>query len=156
MAAMAINHIGTSKLVTLGLDKVGVAPIPSLTGNPATSTYMGTMNMNGVLSSCPNKDAAFKWISYLAEANAQLAIAKGLDGYLPVVNSVAQDPSFAQNQYFQVSLQMAEHAVLAWPPIPGTTAVGANFPPAIQAALLGKAAADSVVETVAKSLAGKQ
>jgi multiple sugar transport system substrate-binding protein len=154
--AMAIHHLGTSKQITSGPDKVAVALIPSLTGDPGTSTYMGTMNMNGVLTSCNNKDAAFKWISYLGEAGPQLEVAKGLDGYLPVVDSVARDPYFADNQYFQISLKAAAHAVLAWPPVPGTTAVTADFSPALQAALLGKASADSVVETVAKALASKK
>ena len=154
--AMAIHHLGTAKALKLGPDKIGVAPIPSLSGDPATSTYLGTMNMNGVFASCKNKDAAFKWVSYLTEANAQLEIAKGLDGYLPVVDSVARDPHFAGDQYFQASLQMAAHAVLAWPPIPGTTAVPVAFPPALQAALLKKASGDSVVQAVAKALSGKR
>ena len=114
------------------------------------------MNMNGVFASCKNKDDAFKWVSYLTEADAQLEIAKGLDGYLPVVDSVARDPHFAGDQYFQASLQMAAHAVLAWPPIPGTTAVPVAFPPALQAALLKKASGDSVVQAVAKALSGKR
>jgi multiple sugar transport system substrate-binding protein len=153
--AMAIHHLGTSKQIKSGPDKIGVTLIPSLTGDPAKTTYFGTMNMNGVLASSKNKDAAFKWLAYLDEAPAQLAIAKGLDGYLPVIDAVARDPAFADNQYFQVSMQGAASANLAWPPIPGTTAVSADFPPALQAALLGKAPADSVVTTVAKTLAGK-
>jgi multiple sugar transport system substrate-binding protein len=154
--AMVFNHLGTSKQVKLGPDKVGVAPIPSLTGDPSKSTYLGTMNMNAILRTCKSPDDAFKWISYLAEAKAQLAIAKGPDGYLPVVDSVAHDPYFAKNQFFQTSIQMASHAVLAWPPVPGTTSVGAVFPPVQQASLLGKAPPDAVVTAVAKTLARKK
>jgi multiple sugar transport system substrate-binding protein len=152
--AMVIHHLGTSKQVRLGPDKLGVAPIPSLTGDPSKTTYLGVMNMNGVLSTCKDKDDAFKWIAYLTEPKAQLAIAKGPDGYLPVLDSVAHDPAFAKDPFFQISMQEASHAVLAWPPVPGTTTVGVVFPPALQTALLGNAPPESVIKTVANALAG--
>jgi multiple sugar transport system substrate-binding protein len=154
--AMVIHHLGTSKQIKLGPDKLGVAPIPSLTGDPAKTTYFGIMNMNGVLSTCKNKDEAFKWIAYLAEPKAQLAIAKAPDGYLPVLDSVAHDPAFANNPFFQVSLQEASHALLAWPPVPGTTTVGSAFPPAFQSALLGNAPPESVIKAVSNALSAKR
>ncbi len=155
-ATFVINHLGTSRQITGGSDQVGVAVIPSLSGDPSNTTYMGTMNMNAVVATSQKKDAAFKWISWLAEPKAQLALAKSSEGYLPVVSSVAQDPSFADNQFFQVSLQAAKNGAVAWPPLPGTTkATQQVFQPVFQGALLGKNSSDAVVSAVADALSSK-
>jgi len=156
-AAMIINHLGSAKEISDALgDKAGVALIPSATGDPSKTSYMGTMNMNGVLASSTKKDAAFKWISYLAEADAQLAIAQSPNGYLPVVSSVASDPAFANNKYFQTSIEAAKNGTVAWPPVPGTTkATQQTWQPLFQGALLGKNGNDDVVTGVAQALAGQ-
>jgi multiple sugar transport system substrate-binding protein len=154
VATMIINHLGAAKeLDAWDSEKTGVALIPSTTGDPSKTTYMGTMNANAVLAASEKKDAAFKWISFLAEHDAQLAITKSTNGYLPVVKSVASDPQFKTNKYMQVSLQAAEHAVTAWPAIPGTTvATQKTWQPLFQGALLGQNSADAVVEGVANTL----
>jgi multiple sugar transport system substrate-binding protein len=155
-ATMIINHLGAAKtlVASLGQDKVGAALIPSATGDPDETTYMGTMNMNGVLSSSDKKEAAFQWISYLAEPDAQMAIAKSPNGYLPVVTSVAEDPAFADDPYFQVSYQAAQAGTIAWPALPGTiTAAAVTWQPLFQGALLGDHSNDDVVAGVAESLA---
>jgi multiple sugar transport system substrate-binding protein len=155
-ATFVINHLGTSRQLTLGSDQEGVTLIPSLSGDPSNTTYMGTMNMNSVLATSQKKDAAFKWISYLAEQKAQLALAKSSEGYLPVVSSVAQNPSFANNEFFQVSLQAAKNGAVAWPPLPGTTkATQQVFQPLFQGALLGKNSSDAVVSGVADALSSQ-
>jgi len=156
-ATMIINHLGSSKSLveSLGEDKVGVALIPSATGDPAQTEYMGTMNMNGVLASSDKKEAAFAWISYLAEAEAQMAIAQSPNGYLPVVTSVAEDPVFADNKFFQVSIQASQNGTVAWPAIPGTTrATQQVWQPLFQGSLLGDNEPDEVVSGVAEALAG--
>lgn len=156
-ATMIINHLGSANALveSLGDDKVGVALIPSATGDPSQTTYMGTMNMNGVLASSENKQAAFEWIAYLAEADAQLAIAKSPNGYLPVVTSVANDPAFADNKFFQTSIEAAQNGTLAWPAIPGTTrATQQVWQPLFQGALLGENENNEVVSGVAEALAG--
>jgi len=155
-ATMIINHLGSWKSLvdSLGEDKVGVALIPSTTGDPSKTEYMGTMNMNGVLASSEKKDAAFAWISYLAEADAQMAIAQSPNGYLPVVTSVAESPEFADNKFFQVSIEAAKNGTVAWPAIPGTTrATQQVWQPLFQGALLGNNDADAVVSGVAEALA---
>lgn len=155
-AAMIINHLGAAKtLEASNGDQVGVALIPSATGDPSQTTYMGTMNANAVLASSDAKDAAFRWISFLAEEQPQLAITRSTNGYLPVVQSVAARPEFEDNRFFQVSVQAAQGAaVTAWPPIPGTTkATQQTWQPLFQGALLGQNPNDAVVEGVAATLA---
>jgi multiple sugar transport system substrate-binding protein len=153
-AAMIINHLGLAKtLDKWDSAKTGVALIPSATGDPTKTTYMGTMNANAVIAASNKKDAAFKWISFLAEAQAQLAITKSTNGYLPVVTSVANDPQFKTNKYMQISIQAAANTVTAWPAIPGTTvATQKTWQPLFQGALLGKNTPDAVVDGVATDL----
>lgn len=154
-AAMIINHLGSAKtLEASNGDQVGVALIPSASGDPAQTTYMGTMNANAVLAASEKKEAAFQWISFLAEQQAQLAITRSTNGYLPVVQSVAADPQFETNRFFQVSVEAAKGDVTAWPAIPGTTeATQKTWQPLFQGALLGQNPNDAVVEGVAATLA---
>lgn len=154
-AAMIINHLGAAKtLEASNGDDACVALIPSATGDPSQTTYMGTMNANAVLADSDAKDAAFRWISFLAEQRPQLAITESTNGYLPVVQSVASDPRFEENRFFQVSVQAAQNAVTAWPAIPGTTqATQQTWQPLFQGALLGENSNDAVVEGVAETLA---
>jgi multiple sugar transport system substrate-binding protein len=158
-AAMIINHLGAAKtLVTaLGEDKVGAALVPGLTGDPATTTYMGTMNANGVLASSAKKEAAFKWVSFLAEAKAQEAITLSANGYLPIEKSVAADPQFDSNKFMQVSIAAANGGgVQSWPPIPGTTiATQQTWLPVFQAILEGTEETGKVVTDVANTLKGQ-
>lgn len=153
-ASMIINHLGAAKTFDAwDSEKTGVALIPSATGDPAQTTYMGTMNANAVLAASTKKEAAFQWISFLAETTAQLAITKSTNGYLPVVASVANDPQFESNKYMQVSIQATGNAVTAWPAIPGSTiAAQKTWQPLFQGALTGQNTADAVVEGVAETL----
>ena len=154
-AAMIINHLGLAKT----LDKwnsadTGVALIPSATGDPTKTTYMGTMNANAVLAASDKKAAAFAWVSFLAETQAQLAITLSTNGYLPVVQSVASNPQFKTNKYMQISIQAAAGSVMAWPAVAGTTvATQKTWQPLFQGALLGKNSNDAVVDGVATTLA---
>jgi|GEM_PF-613150 len=156
-ATMAINHLGSAHSLSDALgDKLGVALIPSATGDPTKTTYMGTMNMTAVLATSQHKEAAFKWISYLGQADAQLAIAKSPNGYLPVVGSVADNAAFKDNKFFQTSIEAAKYGALAWPPLPGTTKASTQtWQPLFQGALLGKNSNDDVVKGVADALAEK-
>lgn len=154
-ATMVINHLGLAKTLdqALGSGKVGVAPVPSLTGDMSNTTYMGTMNMNAVLASSKKQAAAFKWITFLAEKKAQLAITKSTNGYLPVVQSVSGDPQFKDNQYMNISSKEAANSVTAWPAVPGTTAATTTvWQPLFQGALLHKKSNDEVVSGVANAL----
>jgi len=153
-ATMIVNHLAAADQLTaaLGEDKVGAALIPSTTGDPSQTEYMGTMNMNSVLTSSEKKEAAFAWISYLAEADAQMAIAQSTNGFLPVVDSVLEDPVFADDKFFQLSIEASRSGVVAWPPVPGSTrATQQVWQPLFQGALLGQNENDDVVSGVAEA-----
>lgn len=155
VTAMVINHIGGARALK-DPSKIGFAPIPSRKGGDDRTTYMGTMNMNSVLAASKQKDAAFKWIAYLAENEAQLALAKSKEGFLPVTNGVATDPYFKNDAAFQLSLQLAQHPTLAWPLIPGTSIVqNTDWPVAMASALLGKSTSDDMVQSISGSLSKK-
>jgi multiple sugar transport system substrate-binding protein len=156
-AAMIINHLGLAKTFEKWNGaNTGVALIPSASGDPTKTTYMGTMNANAVLAASDKKEAAFAWISFLAQTQAQLAITLSTNGYLPVVQSVASDKQFATNKYMQVSIQAAAGNVTSWPAVPGTTvATQKTWQPLFQGALLAKNPNDAVVEGVATTLGQK-
>jgi multiple sugar transport system substrate-binding protein len=153
-ASIIINHLGAAKTLDASLgDKLGAALIPSATGDPAQTTYMGTMNSNAVLAASEKKQAAFDWISFLATDKAQLAITKSTNGYVPVTTSAAQNPEVTSNPYIALTLEAAKSNTTAWPPIPGTTvATSKTWQPLFQGAVLGKNPNNAVVEGVAESL----
>lgn len=153
-AAMVIGHIGhsTEYVTKSGEDAIGVAPIPSTTPEDET-TYLGSMNMNAVLESSDKKDAAFKWISFLTEQKAQKAITDSPDGYLPVVESVASDPDYADNPFFQVSMEEQKRSI-SWPALASTTvATQQVWRPIMQKAFLEDADPDDVIVAMAEALA---
>lgn len=153
--AMVINHIGGARALK-DPSKIGFAPIPSRKGGDSRTTYMGTMNMNSVLSASKKKAEAFKWIAYLAENEAQLAVAKSKEGFLPVSNGAVKDPYFKNDAAFQLSLQLSQNPTIAWPLIPGTSILqGTDWPPAMASALLGKTTPGDMVIAMAGALGKK-
>jgi multiple sugar transport system substrate-binding protein len=155
-ATMIIDNIGGARALTEPSENVDAAVLPSATGDPSKTEYMGGLNLTGVLSSSKNKAAAFKWISYLAEAKAQLAIAKSSAGYLPVVTSVIEDPQFKNDRFFQTSVAAAKNGTIVWPALAGVTkATQQTWQPLFQGALLGKNSGDAVLKGVSDSLMGQ-
>lgn len=153
-SAVVINHLGGAKTLDAALgDKVGVALIPSLTGDPSQTTYMGTMNANAVLANSPKKEAAFEWISFLDSNDAQMAIANSPNGYLPVTKQAQQDPTLLANPNIAVSIEAAKGKTTSWPAIPGTTVASTKtWEPLFQGAVLGKNSNDAVIEGIANAL----
>jgi multiple sugar transport system substrate-binding protein len=153
-ASIIINHLGAAKVLDNALgDKVGVALIPSSTGDPAKTTYMGTMNANAVLATSKKQAAAEKWIQYLDSNDAQVAIARSTNGYVPVTKKASSLAEFTSNPNIAISLEAAKGKVTSWPLVPGTTAATTKtWQPLFQGAVLGKNDGDAVVEGVATSL----
>ena len=111
------------------------------------------MNANAVLAASEKKDAAFQWISYLAEATAQTAITEVPQRLPAGGQSVADLAKYKTNKYMQVSLLRRPPTVTAWPAIPGTTvATQKTWQPLFQGALTGKNSTDAVMEGVATTL----
>lgn len=153
-ASVIINHLGAAKVLDAALgDKVGVALIPSATGNAKNTTYMGTMNANAVLATSKKQAAAEKWIQYLDSNDAQVAIARSSNGYVPVTKAASSLAEFTSNPNIAISLEAAKNKVTSWPLVPGTTAATTKtWQPLFQGAVLGKNSGDAVVAGVADSL----
>jgi multiple sugar transport system substrate-binding protein len=146
--AMFIHHIGSSvTMVKANGTDISAFAVPKGTGGQWTS--MGDTE-NVVLSASKNQDAASKWVEYLAEKDAVSAW-DTTTGNLPVVNSVAEEPAFKDNQFVKVSMDSQSYAGIF--PILPTTAnwVSNEWAPIMQQALTGKiTAADAVKQLDAK------
>ncbi len=150
--AMFAHHVGSSVLVTqkLGAANVGVLPIPA--ANPARPATRVTMSGNVVFAASKNKEAAFKFISWLSETAPMDKWSGSRQGQLPALNSVAKLPRYTENTFFKVSLDGANYAI-AWPPLPGVGYVSAQAWQAnMQRALLGQISSKEMLDEIAKAL----
>ncbi|MEW6028392.1 MAG: extracellular solute-binding protein [Chloroflexota bacterium] len=98
-AAMIINGDWSLGDYTTALgDKMGVAPVPSINGNPYTEMTAGKYFMvsNAVLDDAAKKDAVIKFITFMTSAEVQK---QWLDEFkrLPSNKDVAQDPSISSD-----------------------------------------------------------
>jgi len=150
--AMMAHHVGSSVMMTqaLGREKVGVLPIPS--ADPAKPATMGTMSGNVVFSTSDVKGAAFKFISWLSEAEAMDKWSKSRQGQLPVLKSVAGQEFYVDNEFFKVSIEGGNYAVV-WPPLPGVGYVSAYvWQNTMQRALLGEITSKQMLDEIAAAL----
>ena len=86
--AMTIHHIGSSNDLVKALgDKVSAVPVPACNGNQWTS--YGDESL-AIFSSSQVKDAAWKWISFLAEGENNVAFNKAT-GQMTVTKSGAEE-----------------------------------------------------------------
>jgi multiple sugar transport system substrate-binding protein len=84
-SAMIIHHIGSSAEIVAALgDRVSAVPVPRAS-NGGGWTYFGDES-NAVFSGSKNKEAAFRWISFLSSGENNTEQAK-LSGQLPVTIS---------------------------------------------------------------------
>ncbi len=74
--AMVIHHLTTANemVQTLGDDKVGAAPVPHGPDGKAWTIFGD--ESNAIFSTCKNKEAAFKWISFLSSAEGNMMFTK--------------------------------------------------------------------------------
>ncbi|HQE35885.1 MAG: sugar ABC transporter substrate-binding protein [Limnochordia bacterium] len=149
--AMMAHHVGSSVMMTdVFGDNVGVLPIPA--ADPENPATMGTMSGNVVFSTSDVKDAAFKFISWLSEHEAMDKWSKSRQGQLPVLQSVAEQDYYTQNEFFRVSLEGGNYAIV-WPPLPGTGYVASYvWQNTMQRALLGEITSQQMLDEIAKAL----
>jgi len=149
--AMMAHHVGSSVMMTdVFGDNVGVLPIP--VADPENPATMGTMSGNVVFSTSDVKDAAFKFISWLSEREAMDKWSKSRQGQLPVLQSVAEQDYYTQNEFFRVSLEGGNYAIV-WPPLPGTGYVASYvWQNTMQRALLGEITSQQMLDEIAKAL----
>lgn len=155
ITAMMAHHVGSSVLVTqrLGEENVGVVPMPP--ADPRRPATMMTMSGNVILSGSKNKDAAFKFISWLTEKDQMDKWCRSRQGQLPVLKSVASMPYYMNNIFFKVSLDQAKYAI-AWPPLPGVGYISAQlWLSLMQRALLGEITSKEMMVEIANALRKK-
>jgi multiple sugar transport system substrate-binding protein len=86
-------------------DKIGVAPHPA--GDVEHTVWLTSMGV-GLSKYSPNKEAAFKWLSFLATIEAQRMY--GMNGGIPAVQTVLEELSEKNAIYGYVSDYLAKYA----------------------------------------------
>lgn len=149
--AMFVHHIGSSvDMVKANGDDVDAFAMPK--GSKGGWTSMGDTE-NVVISSTKNKDAAVKWVEYLASADAVSAW-DDATGNLPVCTSVANTAANKNNKFMKVSMDSASYAGI-FPILPTTANWVSNlWAPIMQQALLGKITAAEAVKQLDAGLKG--
>ena len=147
-SAMIIHHIGSSNEMVQALgDKVSAIPVPVKPGEKGWTQFGD--ESNAVFAASKNKDAAFKWISFLStgENNAELA---KLSGQLPISN--AAQASWTGHQKRFVDASSASLAIAGVLPDSAKTADFAStvWPQNMQRALLGQIAPDDMMKAIEK------
>ena len=147
-SAMIIHHIGSSNDMVQALgDKVSAIPVPVKPGEKGWTQFGD--ESNAVFAASKNKDAAFKWISFLStgENNAELA---KLSGQLPISN--AAQASWTGHQKRFVDASSASLAIAGVLPDSAKTADFAStvWPQNMQRALLGQIAPDDMMKAIEK------
>jgi multiple sugar transport system substrate-binding protein len=100
--AMTIHHIGSSKDLVAALgDKVSAVPVPKCDGNQWTS--YGDESL-AIFSSSKAKDAAWKWISFLAEGQNNVAF-NSATGQLTVTRSGSQNWALHERRFVDATVQ---------------------------------------------------
>ncbi len=106
LTAMTIHHTGSSiGMVEQFGDDVSAFPFPAGKGQ---WTSMGDTE-TVIFESCENKEAAFKWVSYLAAGEGQDMWCKGT-GNVPVAKSVANEDFFQNNRFMKASIDSQSYA----------------------------------------------
>lgn len=113
--AMTIHHIGSSNGLVAALgDKVSAVPVPACDGKQWTS--FGDESL-AVLSSAQDKEAAWKWISFLAEGQNNVEFNKAT-GQMTVTKSGAENWTLHQRRFVDATTQSLPFAQV----LPQTTA----------------------------------
>jgi multiple sugar transport system substrate-binding protein len=148
--AMTVHHIGSSAdmIKTFG-DDVDAFVFPAGVGQ---WTSMGDTE-NVMFESCKDKDAAFKWLAYLATGKGQETWCT-TTGNVPVSKRVQAMSVFQNNKFMKVSIAGAPHAGIF--PIRDTTTewISTTWPNTVASALTGKTTAAQAMAALQKGLYG--
>lgn len=150
VTAMTIHHVGSSNDLVAALgDKVAAVPVPECGGGRWTT--FGDES-TGILANASDKDAAWKWISFLSTAgnNARFNTATG---QLPVTKSDTATWDRHQKRFVDATQQSLPFAHL----LPASSAtpefVNTVWPANMQRALNGEITAAQMNAAIAKLFA---
>jgi multiple sugar transport system substrate-binding protein len=151
-SAMIIHHVGSSNDLVEALgDKVQAAPVPHRPDGKGWTLYGD--ESNAIFSAAKNKEAAFRWISFLSTGENNLALTK-LSGQLPVTTSGAAKETNHQPRFVKASTDSLPIAGVL-PDSPKTADfVGTVWPTNMQQALLGQISPDDMMQAFEKHFNG--
>ncbi len=151
-SAMIIHHIGSSNEMIGALgDKVSAVPVPTLPGKKGWTSFGD--ESNAIFASSRNKEAAFKWISFLSTGANNQAHAK-LSGQLPIVSSAAASWDGHQKRFVDASFASLPNAGVL-PDSPKTADFATTvWPQNMQRALLGQISPDDMMQAIEKHYHG--
>ncbi len=143
--AMTIHHIGSAAEVVGALgDKASAVPLPRGPGGGGW-TYFGDES-NAIFSASKNKDAAFRWISFLSgEGNVDQA---NLSGQLPITTSGLKGWKGHPTRFVEASFASLPIAQTLPDHVKTPDLVGRVLPTNLQRALVGETNPDEVMKAV--------
>jgi multiple sugar transport system substrate-binding protein len=142
--AMTIHHLGSANQLTQALgDSITAVPVPSGPSSKAWSTYGD--GSNAIFANCANPEAAWRWISYLSSALANVAFNQ-LAGQMTVTRSGAKDWNAHPKRFVEATTLSLPSAQTL--PLAEETAdfVRTIWPQTNQEELLGQAAPDDAMK----------
>lgn len=147
--AMVVHHIKSSNgMIEQFGEDVGAFPVPA--GSEGRWTSMGDTE-NVMFSSSKNKEATFKFISWLAEADQVDKWCKAT-GNVPIVESIRGDEYYKNNRFMQASFDSIDFAGV----YPVNSKMGEwielVWPGEIQKALLKEITPDEAFDNLVKGM----
>lgn len=145
--AMTIHHIGSSKDLVAALgDKVSAVPVPECGGNRWTS--YGDESL-AVFSSSEVKDAAWKWISFLAEGENNVSF-NSATGQMTVTKSGSKDWKLHERRFVDATVDSLPFAHVL-PQNEGTSEfVNTAWQIEMQRALAGQITSEQMMQELEK------
>ncbi|MCX2698065.1 MULTISPECIES: ABC transporter substrate-binding protein [Ochrobactrum] len=145
--AMTIHHIGSSKDLVAALgDKVSAVPVPECGGNRWTS--YGDESL-AIFSSSEVKDAAWKWISFLAEGENNVSF-NSATGQMTVTKSGAKDWKLHERRFVDATVDSLPFAHVL-PQNEGTSEfVNTAWQIEMQRALAGQITSEQMMQELEK------
>ncbi len=145
--AMTIHHIGSSNSMVDALgDKVSATVVPECGGGRWTA--FGDES-TAIFSAAQNKDAAWKWISFLSSTGNNAEFNKAT-GQLPVTKSDSATWSLHQKRFVDATIASLPYAALL-PNVSSTSDfVNTVWPVNMQRALIGEITAAKMNEEIDK------
>jgi len=141
--AMTIHHIGSSKDLVAALgDKVSAVPVPECGGSRWTS--YGDESL-AIFSSSEVKDAAWKWISFLAEGENNVSF-NSATGQMTVTKSGSKDWKLHDRRFVDATVDSLPFAHVL-PQNEGTSEfVNTAWQTAMQRALAGQITSEQMMQ----------
>lgn len=146
VTAMTIHHVGSSRDLVAALgDNVAAVPVPECGGGRWTT--FGDES-TGILSTASDKEAAWKWISFLS-SEGNNALFNTATGQLPVTKSDTATWDGHEPRFVEATEQSLPFARLL--PASSNTPEFVNtvWPANMQRALLGQITAEQMNQTIA-------